>query len=35
MTAKKGRPCWPCIIGGMAMMVALAGAAYLVLDNLF
>lgn len=32
---KSGRACWPCIIGGISMMIAMAGAVYLILDYLF
>ena len=32
---RNGRPCWPCIVGGMSVMVAMLGAVYLVLDYLF
>lgn len=31
---KNGSPCWPCIIGGVSMMVAIVGTVYLVLDFL-
>jgi hypothetical protein len=32
---KNGHPCWPCIVGGMSMMVVIVGVVYLVLDYLF
>ena len=30
-----GRICWPCVAGGMSMLIALAGTAYLALSYVF
>jgi hypothetical protein len=31
---KNGSPCWPCIVGGVSVMVAIVGTVYLVFDYL-